>query len=141
MAYNLLSCERDQSYLMPPSMRDCLSEVHLAWLIAWLQSASWISGSSMQAIGLMDGVHPPTTTENDADDYAVRLLHGCNARSQAHSPFSGGRCRIPGGGSRSVSQTLRTICRFRPSAAEAFEELFVRGTEVVPLSGSGRSWA
>ena len=32
MAY-LLSCERDQSYLMPPSMRDWLSEGHLAWFI------------------------------------------------------------------------------------------------------------
>ena len=31
MAYNLLRCERDQSYLMPPSMRDWLSEGHLAW--------------------------------------------------------------------------------------------------------------
>ena len=33
MAYSLLSCERDQSYLMPPSMRDWLSEGHLAWFI------------------------------------------------------------------------------------------------------------
>ena len=33
MAYNLLNCERDQSYLMPPSMRDWLSEGHLAWFI------------------------------------------------------------------------------------------------------------
>ena len=33
MAYNLLSCERDHSYLMPPSMRDWLSEGHLAWFI------------------------------------------------------------------------------------------------------------
>ena len=33
MTYNLLSCERDQSYLMPPSMKDWLSEGHLAWFI------------------------------------------------------------------------------------------------------------
>ena len=33
MAYNLLRWERDQSYLMPPSMRDWLSEGHLAWFI------------------------------------------------------------------------------------------------------------
>ena len=33
MGYNLLRCERDQSYLMPPSMRDWLSEGHLAWFI------------------------------------------------------------------------------------------------------------
>ena len=29
MAYNLLRCERDQSYLMPPSVRDWLSEGHI----------------------------------------------------------------------------------------------------------------
>ena len=33
MAYNLLRWERDQSYLVPPSMRDWLSEGHLAWFI------------------------------------------------------------------------------------------------------------
>ena len=33
MAYNLLRWERDQSYLMPPSMRDWLREGHLAWFI------------------------------------------------------------------------------------------------------------
>ena len=33
MAYNLLRWERDQSYLMPPSMRNWLSEGHLAWFI------------------------------------------------------------------------------------------------------------
>ena len=33
MGYNLLRCEGDQSYLMPPSMRDWLSEGHLAWFI------------------------------------------------------------------------------------------------------------
>ena len=32
MAYNLLRWERDQSYLTP-SMRDWLSEGHLAWFI------------------------------------------------------------------------------------------------------------
>ena len=30
---NLLRWERDQSYLMPPSMRDWLSEGHLAWFV------------------------------------------------------------------------------------------------------------
>ena len=41
MAYNLLRWERDQSYLMPPCMRDWLSEGHLAWFI-------------MDAVGQMD---------------------------------------------------------------------------------------
>ena len=33
MAYNLLSYERDQAYLMPPSLGDWLGESHLAWFI------------------------------------------------------------------------------------------------------------
>jgi hypothetical protein len=33
MAYNLLSCDREQGYLMPPSVRDWLSEGHLAWFV------------------------------------------------------------------------------------------------------------
>ena len=33
MTYNLLPWDREQSYLMPPSMREWLSEGHLAWFI------------------------------------------------------------------------------------------------------------
>ena len=33
MAYKLLGWERDQSYLMAPSMRGWLSEGHLGWFI------------------------------------------------------------------------------------------------------------
>ena len=33
MAYNLLSCDREQGYLMPPSVREWLNEDHLAWFI------------------------------------------------------------------------------------------------------------
>ncbi|WP_249010624.1 transposase [Conexibacter sp. DBS9H8] len=33
MAQNFLSCDRDQSYLMPPSLRDWLAEGELAWCV------------------------------------------------------------------------------------------------------------
>lgn len=33
MAYNFLPCDRDQSYLMPPSLADWLPEDHLAWFV------------------------------------------------------------------------------------------------------------
>jgi transposase len=33
MAQNFLSCDRDQDYLMPPSLREWLSEGHLAWFV------------------------------------------------------------------------------------------------------------
>jgi hypothetical protein len=33
MPQNLLSCEREQVLLMPPSLRDWLPENHLAWFV------------------------------------------------------------------------------------------------------------
>ena len=33
MAYNLLRCDREQGYLLPPSVRDWLREGDLAWFI------------------------------------------------------------------------------------------------------------
>jgi len=33
MAYNFLPCDRNQAYLLPPSLRDWLPEGHLAWFV------------------------------------------------------------------------------------------------------------
>ncbi len=33
MAYNFLPCDRDQAYLLPPSLADWLPEGHLAWFV------------------------------------------------------------------------------------------------------------
>ena len=33
MAYNFLPCDRNQAYLLPPSLTDWLSEDHLAWFV------------------------------------------------------------------------------------------------------------
>jgi len=33
MAQSFLSCDRDQDFLMPPSVRDWLPEGHLAWCL------------------------------------------------------------------------------------------------------------
>lgn len=33
MAYNFLPCDRDQAYLLPPSLKDWLPEDHLAWFV------------------------------------------------------------------------------------------------------------
>jgi len=33
MGHNFIPCDRDQSYLMPPSLRDWLPEDHLAWFV------------------------------------------------------------------------------------------------------------
>ncbi len=44
MAFNFLSCDRDQPYLLPPSLKDWLPEDHLAWFL-------------LDAVGQMD-LHP-----------------------------------------------------------------------------------
>ena len=33
MSYNFFNCDRDQTYLVPPSMKDWLSKDHLAWFV------------------------------------------------------------------------------------------------------------
>ena len=33
MAQNFIGCDRDQSFLMPPDLRDWLPEGHLAWFV------------------------------------------------------------------------------------------------------------
>ena len=33
MAQNFIGCDRDQSFLMPPDVRDWLPEGHLAWFV------------------------------------------------------------------------------------------------------------
>lgn len=33
MAYNFLPCDRNQAYLLPPSLVDWLPEDHLAWFV------------------------------------------------------------------------------------------------------------
>ncbi len=33
MAFNFLPCDRDQPYLLPPSLKDWLPQDHLAWFL------------------------------------------------------------------------------------------------------------
>jgi hypothetical protein len=33
MAQNFIACDRDQVYLMPPSLRDWLPHDHLVWMV------------------------------------------------------------------------------------------------------------
>jgi hypothetical protein len=44
VAQNFLTCERDQQYLMPPSVREWLPEGHLAWFV--LDAVSQVDTSS-----------------------------------------------------------------------------------------------
>lgn len=53
MAQNFLTCERDQQYLMPPSVREWLPEGHLAWFV--LDAVSQVDTSSFYARYRHDG--------------------------------------------------------------------------------------
>ena len=52
MPQNFIDCDREQAFLMPPSMRDWLPEDHLAWfVIETVGSSIW--PRSMRLIGRM----------------------------------------------------------------------------------------
>ena len=53
MAYNFLPCNRDQAYLLPPSLRDWLPEEDLAWFI--LDAVEQMDLSSLYARHRTDG--------------------------------------------------------------------------------------
>jgi transposase len=53
VAYNFIPCDRDQSFLMPPSISDWLPEDHLAWFI--LDACSQMDLSAFRAKYRADG--------------------------------------------------------------------------------------
>ena len=122
MAYNLLRWERDQSYLMPPSMRDWLSEGHLAWFI-------------VDAVGQMDLREFYAAYRSDgwgAAAYdpgmmvAILLYAYClglrSSRRIARALEEDVGLRVV---AANQQPDFRTICRFRAEHEEALEKLFV----------------
>lgn len=61
VGYNFISCDREQSYLMPPSLRDWLPEDHLAWFVP--DAVGQMDLSAFNAKYRSDGwgaaAHPP----------------------------------------------------------------------------------
>jgi len=123
VAYNLLRCEREQGYLMPPSLREWLGEDHLAWFIidvvdqadlgefyAAYRSDGW--GAAAYDPGMMVAV----------------LLYGyCHG---IRSSRKIARALEEDVGFRVVAANqqpdFRTVCRFRAEHEEALERLFVQ---------------
>ena len=54
MAYNFLPCDRNQPYMLPPSLTDWLPEDHLAWFV--LNAVEQISLSQFYKKYRTDGV-------------------------------------------------------------------------------------
>jgi hypothetical protein len=54
MALNVIGCDRDQSFLMPPGVRDWLPEGHLAWFV--LDAVAGMNLGEFYAASRSDGV-------------------------------------------------------------------------------------
>ena len=122
MAYNFLGWEREQGYLMPPSMREWLSEGHLAWFI-------------VDAVEEMDIREFYAAYRNDgwgaaAYDPKVMvgvLLYGYCLGLRSSRRIARGLEEDVGFRVVAANQQpdFRTICRFRAEHEEALEKLFV----------------
>jgi transposase len=123
VAYNLLPCDREQDYLMPPSLKEWLGEGHLAWFV-------------IDAVGQMDLSEFYTAYRNDgwgAAAYepgmmvAVLLYAYCRGIRSSRKTARGLEEDV---GFRVVAANqqpdFRTICRFRAEHEEALEQLFVQ---------------
>ena len=123
MAYNLLPCDREQAYLMPPSMREWLSEGHLAWFI-------------VDAVGEMDLREFYAAYRNDgwgAAAYDPAMMVGVLLYAYClglRSSRGIARALEEDLGFRVVAANqqpdFRTLCRFRAEREEALEKLFVQ---------------
>ena len=129
MAYNLLPWDREQGYLMPPSMREWLSEGHLAWFI-------------VDAVGEMDLREFYARYRQDgwgAAAYDPAMMVGVLLYAYCQGLRSSrriARALEEDVGFRVVAANqqpdFRTLCRFRAEHEEGLEKLFV---EVLRLCG------
>lgn len=132
MAYNLLFCDREQGYLMPPSLREWLPEGDLAWFV-------------LDAVGQMDLRGFYAAYRNDgwgaaAYDPAMMVAVLLYAYCQGiRSSRRIARALERDVGFRVVAANhqpdFRTICRFRAEHEEALERLFVQVLQLCREAG------
>lgn len=132
MAFNLLLCDREQGYLMPPSLREWLGEGHLAWFI--IDAVDQMELSEFYAAYRNDGwgaaAYDPRMM------VAVLLYAYCQG---IRSSRRIARALEEDVGFRVVAANqqpdFRTICRFRAEHEEALERLFVRVLQLCREAG------
>lgn len=121
MAPNLLSCDRDQELLMPPSMREWLPEDHLAWFVIDAVAELYLDPfyAAYRADGHGRAAHDP--------QMMLALLLYAYCKGERSSRAIEARCRedvayrvICGG----RFPDHATIARFRARHQEALAELF-----------------
>src|SRR3972149_2884103 len=123
MAYNLLPYNREQGYLMPPSLRDWLAEGHLAWFI--LDAVEQMDLAAYYAAYRNDGWG--AAAYDPAMMVAVLLYAYCQGLRSSRRIA---RALERDVGFRVVAANqqpdFRTICRFRAEHEKALERLFVQ---------------
>ena len=136
MAYNVLGWDREQGYLMPPSLRDWLGESHMAWFI--LDAVDQIDLAGFYAGYRTDGWGAAAYAP--AMMVAVLLYAYCQG---VRSSRRIGRALEEDVGFRVVAANqqpdFRTICRFRAEHEAALERLFVQVLSFLPQLHCSRS--
>jgi transposase len=121
MPQNFIECDREQAFLMPPSLRDWLPEDHLAWFI--LASAEELDLSAFYADYRADGHGRPA---HDPQMMVALLLYAY-AKGQRSSRAIEREC-TEDVAYRVISANQRpdhtTIARFRQRHEAALAELF-----------------
>ena len=121
MAYNLLSCDRDQDYLMAPSLRDWLPEGDLAWFI--LDAVEQIDLGRFYAVYRNDGWG--AAAYDPGMMVAVLLYAYCQGLRSSRRIA---RALERDVGFRVVAANqqpdFRTLCRFRAEHEERLKRLF-----------------
>jgi transposase len=123
MAYNLLPYDREQSYLMPPSLREWLGEGDLAWFV--LDAVGQIDLGEFYAAYRKDGWG--AAAYDPAMIVGVLLYAYCQGIRRSRRIA---RALERDVGFRVVAANrqpdFRTICRFRAEHEKALERLFVQ---------------
>jgi transposase len=122
MAYNLLPCDRDQAYLMPPSLREWVGEDHLAWFV--VDAVEQMDLGKFYAAYGKDGWG--AAAYDPGMMVAVLLYAYCRGLRSSRRIA---RALEEDVGFRVVAANqqpdFRTICRFRAEHEKALEKLFV----------------
>ena len=123
MAYNLLGWDREQGYLMPPSMREWLREEDLAWFM--VDAVDQMELGQFYAAYRNDGWG---AAAYDPEIMVAVLLYAYCQGLRSSRRIAGALERDVGFRVVAANQQpdFRTICRFRAEHEEALERLFVQ---------------
>jgi transposase len=123
MAYNLLPYDREQDYLLPPSLREWLGEEDLAWFI--VDAVGQLDLTQLYAAYRDDGWG--AAAYDPALLTAILLYAYCRGIRSSRQMADGLKRDL---GFRVVAANqqpdFRTLCRFRSRHQQALQDLFVQ---------------